>query len=94
MGSIVVCNAHWIPVPVLQLQEVLQCCTTGSSIDVRTSGRWSDGGTFENCSLNAAMENGQLIVPSDAVLRGRSTFNFSVLFLAVAYHYRFKAKWF
>ncbi|XP_067939765.1 uncharacterized protein [Watersipora subatra] len=39
-------------------------------VDVGTSGRWSDGGTFDNCSLKHAMAAGNLNVPNDCPLTG------------------------
>ncbi|XP_067947362.1 putative nuclease HARBI1 [Watersipora subatra] len=41
-------------------------------VDVVTPGRFSDGGTFDQCSLNAAMESGQLNIPSPTNLPGTS----------------------
>ena len=37
-------------------------------IDVGTPGRWSDGGTFDNCSLHDALSSGELNIPADANL--------------------------
>lgn len=39
-------------------------------IDVGTPGRWSDGGTFDNSSLNDAMKNGSLNLPHPTKLPG------------------------
>ena len=39
-------------------------------IDLGTSGRWSDGGTFDHSSLNAALTNGDLNIPPDRCLPG------------------------
>ena len=39
-------------------------------VDVGTPGRWSDGGTFDYCSLNACMEAGNLNVPAASPLPG------------------------
>ena len=39
-------------------------------IDVGCNGRISDGGVFRNCSLNKAMENGSLNIPSATPLPG------------------------
>ncbi|XP_067950445.1 uncharacterized protein [Watersipora subatra] len=41
-------------------------------VDVGTPGRFSDGGTFGQSSLNAAMESGQLNIPSPTNLPGTS----------------------
>jgi hypothetical protein len=35
-------------------------------VDVGTPGRWSDGGTFDQCSLNEAVEAGQLQIPGSS----------------------------
>ena len=39
-------------------------------IDVGTPGRWSDGGTFDHCTLNHALAAGDLNLPADATLPG------------------------
>lgn len=39
-------------------------------VDVGTSGRWSDGGTFEQCSLNKSMVDGALNLPDPTDLPG------------------------
>ena len=39
-------------------------------VDVGTSGRWSDGETFDNCSLNRAVSDGVLSIPGDCPLLG------------------------
>ena len=39
-------------------------------VDVGTSGRWSDGGTFEQCSLNAAISDKTLNIPEPTNLPG------------------------
>ena len=39
-------------------------------VDVGTSGRWSDGGTFDNCSLNEAVKGNTLNIPADIPLPG------------------------
>ena len=39
-------------------------------VDVGTSGRWSDGGTFDNCSLNQTVSDGTLSIPGDFPLPG------------------------
>lgn len=39
-------------------------------VDVGTSGRWSDGGTFDHSELNAALTNGDLNLPGPAVVPG------------------------
>ena len=39
-------------------------------IDVGTAGRWSDGGTWDQCNLNTAITSGNLNIPEPAVLPG------------------------
>ena len=39
-------------------------------VDVGTSGRWSDGGTFNNCSLNSALSENRLQMPPSETLPG------------------------
>ena len=39
-------------------------------VDVGTAGRWSDGGTFDNCSLNRKLTEGRLNLPADTQLPG------------------------
>lgn len=39
-------------------------------VDVGTSGRWSDGGTFDHSSLNDALRNGDLNLPESSCLPG------------------------
>ena len=39
-------------------------------VDVGTSGRWSDGGTFDNCSLNTALSANQFDMPPSDSLPG------------------------
>lgn len=40
-------------------------------VDVGTSGRWSDGGTFDNCSLNREVETDSLHIPPPHNLPGK-----------------------
>lgn len=42
-------------------------------VDVGTPGRWSDGGTFDNCSLNQALAENTLNLPSERPLPGTVT---------------------
>ena len=39
-------------------------------VDVGTSGRWSDGGTFDHCSLNTAMKESVLNIPDAEPIQG------------------------
>ena len=39
-------------------------------VDVGTPGRWSDGGTFDNCSFYHEANNGNLNFPQEANLPG------------------------
>lgn len=39
-------------------------------VDVGTSGRWSDGGTWDHCDLNAAITRGALNIPGPAPIPG------------------------
>lgn len=40
-------------------------------IDVGTPGHFSDGGTFDSCSLNTAMEDQALDIPESVLIPGK-----------------------
>ena len=40
-------------------------------VDAGTAGRWSDGGTYDSCSLATVLENKTAGVPADSQLPGK-----------------------
>ena len=47
-------------------------------VDVGTSGRWSDGGTFAHCTLNQAMNESTLNVPEDEPIQGTKCYKYKI----------------
>jgi len=57
-------------------------------VDTGMAGRWSDGGTFDNCSLNHALSEGMLNMPDPTCLPG----SLSQFELTNGYHFIVTAK--
>lgn len=41
-------------------------------VDVGTAGRWSDGGTYDHCSLSTVMENNSVGLPEECELPSKT----------------------